>query len=95
MMLSMVFLQSSRASASMKRINEIFDTEIGLNDDNAKIRIKKSRKAVWSLKCKLWLQRSTGEEDLVLEGISFTAEPGQTDQDHRLHGKRKRPPLCS
>ena len=50
MMLSMVFLQSSRASASMKRINEIFDTEIGLNDDNAKIRIKKSRKAAWSLR---------------------------------------------
>ena len=41
MMLSMVFLQSSRASASMKRINEIFDTEIGLNDDNAENKDKK------------------------------------------------------
>ena len=50
MMLSMVFLQSSRASASMKRINEIFDTEIGLNDDNAKNKDKKSRKAAWSLR---------------------------------------------
>ncbi len=35
MMLAMVFLQSSRAIASAKRINEILDTEIDLTDENA------------------------------------------------------------
>ena len=35
MMLSMVFLQSSRAMASVKRINEVMDTEIDLTDTDA------------------------------------------------------------
>lgn len=35
MMLSMVFLQSSRARASLKRINEVMDTEVDLNDAHA------------------------------------------------------------
>ena len=35
MMLAMVLLQSSRAIASAKRINEVLDTEIDLTDDRA------------------------------------------------------------
>ena len=35
MMLSMVFLQSSRAMASLKRVNEAMDTRIDLKDDHA------------------------------------------------------------
>lgn len=35
MMLSMVFLQSSRAMASVKRINEVLKTEVDLTDDRA------------------------------------------------------------
>ena len=35
MMLAMVLLQSSRALASAKRINEVLDTEIDLTDDRA------------------------------------------------------------
>ena len=35
MMLSMVFLQSSRAMASLKRVNEVMDTRIDLKDDHA------------------------------------------------------------
>lgn len=35
MMLSMVFLQSSRARASLKRITEVLDTVVDLNDDQA------------------------------------------------------------
>ena len=35
MMLSMVFLQSSRAMASVKRINEVLDTKIDLTDEEA------------------------------------------------------------
>ena len=79
MMLSMVFLQSSRASASMKRINEIFDTEIGLNDDNAKNKDKKVTEGRVEFKnVSFGYSGENGRKDLVLEGISFTAEPGQT-----------------
>lgn len=79
MMLSMVFLQSSRASASMKRINEIFDTEIGLNDDNAKNKDKKVTEGRVEFKnVSFGYCGEHGRRDLVLEGISFTAEPGQT-----------------
>lgn len=79
MMLSMVFLQSSRASASMKRINEIFDTEIGLNDDHAKNKDKKVTEGRVEFKnVSFGYGGENGRKDLVLEGISFTAEPGQT-----------------
>ena len=79
MMLSMVFLQSSRASASMKRINEIFDTESGLNDDNAKNKDKKVTEGRVEFKnVSFGYSGENGRKDLVLEGISFTAEPGQT-----------------
>ena len=79
MMLSMVFLQSSRASASMKRINEIFDTEIGLNDDHAKNKDKKVTEGRVEFKnVSFGYSGESGRKDLVLEGISFTAEPGQT-----------------
>ena len=79
MMLSMVFLQSSRSSASMKRINEIFDTEIGLNDDNAENKDKKVTEGRVEFKnVSFGYSGENGRKDLVLEGISFTAEPGQT-----------------
>lgn len=79
MMLSMVFLQSSRASASMKRINEIFDTEISLNDDNAKNKDKKVTEGRVEFKnVSFGYSGENGRKDLVLEGISFMAEPGQT-----------------
>lgn len=79
MMLSLVFLQSSRASASMKRINEIFDTEIGLNDDNAENKDKKVTEGRVEFKnVSFGYSGENGRKDLVLEGISFTAEPGQT-----------------
>ena len=79
MMLSMVFLQSSRASASMKRINEIFDTEIGLNDDNAENKDKKVTEGRVEFKdVSFGYSGENGRKDLVLEGISFTAEPRQT-----------------
>lgn len=79
MMLSMVFLQSSRASASMKRINEIFDTEIGLNDDNAKNKDKKVTEGRVEFKnVSFGYSGENGRKDLVLEGISFMAEQGQT-----------------
>lgn len=41
MMLSMIFLQASRAKASLKRINEVADEKIDLSDENARCKDKK------------------------------------------------------
>ena len=51
MMLSMVFLQSSRARASLKRITEVLDTVVDLNDDQAarkELRVEKAATGSWS-----------------------------------------------
>lgn len=76
MMLSMVFLQSSRAMASAKRVNEVMDTVIDLTDDKA------ARKDAEVTKGKIQFEDVSfryGEEDsMVLEHISFTANPGET-----------------
>ncbi len=50
MMLSMVFLQSARAMASVKRINEVMRTEIDLTDENAVHRIKRSQREGWNFR---------------------------------------------
>ncbi len=76
MMLSMVFLQSSRAMASVKRVNEILDTEIDLTDQAA------SRKDLLVTEGRVEFRNvsfsyTDNERELVLEDISFTAEPGR------------------
>ena len=77
MMLSMVFLQSSRAMASIKRVNEVMDTEVDLTDESA------ARKDALVEHGKVEFKDVSfryGHEDegMVLEHISFTAKPGQT-----------------
>lgn len=77
MMLSMVLLQSSRAMASIRRINEVMDTEIDLTDEDA------SRKDLLVSEGKVEFQDVSfsyheGAGEKVLEHISFTADPGQT-----------------
>ena len=77
MMLSMVFLQSSRAMASVKRVNEVMDTEIDLTDAQSKRTDAAVEKGMVEFQD---VSFSYGGEDgeLVLENISFTAMPGQT-----------------
>ncbi len=79
MMLSMVFLQSSRARASLKRINEVLDTEVDLNDTHAACPEKEVEQGRVEFEnvCFGYSHKGTSGE-LVLENISFTAEPGQT-----------------
>lgn len=77
MFLSMIFLQSSRAMASVKRVNEIMDTEVDLTDDAS------SRKDLLVQRGKVEFRDVTFSYDKeggepVLEHISFTAEPGET-----------------
>lgn len=79
MMLSMVFLQASRAGVSLKRINEILDTEIVLNDDQASRKDKKVEEGRIEFKDVSFAYTGEhGRSETVLEHISFTAEPGRT-----------------
>ncbi len=77
MMVSMVFLQSSRAMASVKRINEVMDTEIDLTDENASQKgLSVARGEVEFRDVSFSYHQEAGEK--VLEHISFTVRPGQT-----------------
>ena len=76
MMLSMVFLQSSRAMASVKRINEVMHTDIDLTDDQAARKAKTVEQGRIEFKdVSFGYHGKEGKQ--VLEHISFTAEPGQ------------------
>lgn len=76
MMLSMVFLQSARAMASVKRINEVMNTAVDLTDDDAGRKdLQVERGRVEFRDVAFSYHKDSGEK--VLEHISFTAEPGQ------------------
>lgn len=77
MMLSMVFLQSSRAMASVKRINEVLDTEVDLTDEGAAMpdAVVKSGRVEFK---DVSFAYDGDEKDDVLEHITFTAESGET-----------------
>ena len=76
MMLSMVFLQSSRAMASVKRINEVMRTEIQLTDRESGQRDKRVTLGKVEFR-KVSFRYGQKEGDEVLTDISFVAEPGQ------------------
>ena len=76
MMLSMVFLQSSRAMASIRRIDEVLDEPIDLSDENASQKDRKVEKGRVEFKDVSFSYREGGEP--VLSYISLTAEPGET-----------------
>lgn len=76
MMLSMVFLQSSRAMASIRRIDEVLDELIDLSDENASQKDRKVEKGRVEFKDVSFSYREGGEP--VLSHISLTAEPGET-----------------
>lgn len=76
MMVSMLFLQLSRALASSARITEVLKTEVDLTDDNASRKDKKvteGRVEFKNVSFKYYKKR----KENVLENISFTAEPGE------------------
>ena len=76
MMFSMVFLQSSRAMASIRRIDEVLDEPIDLSDENASQKDRKVEKGRVEFKDVSFSYREGGEP--VLSHISLTAEPGET-----------------
>lgn len=76
MMLSMVLLQSSRAMASVERVNEVMDTVIDLTDEHAACKDKKVSEGRVEFD-HVSFSYSGNEKELVLEDISFKAESGQ------------------
>lgn len=77
MMLSMIFLQSSRAMASMKRINEVLDTEIDLNDDEAGEKQKTVEQGKIEFR-NVSFSYGRDTKEWVLHDLNFTISPGQT-----------------
>ncbi len=76
MMLSMVFLNAARAMASVKRINEVLDTQIDLTDENAsrkELQVREGRVEFQDVS----FSYSADADEKVLEHISFSVEPGQ------------------
>lgn len=76
-MLSMIFLQFSRALASSKRIEEVLDTQSDLSDEAA----KHPEKAVTSGKVEfrnVSFRYTKNNQENVLQNLNFTIESGQT-----------------
>ncbi len=76
MMLSMVLLQSSRAIASAKRVQEILNEEIDLTDDQAhhkELEVKRGKIEFRNVSFRYYKEN----HEKVLENISFVANPGE------------------
>ncbi len=76
MMVSMLFLQLSRALASSSRITEVLKTEADLTDVNAKNKDKKVTEGRIEFK-NVYFKYYEKRKEYVLENISFRAEPGE------------------
>ena len=77
MMLSMVILQSSRAIASAKRVQEVLNEEIDLTDENAERReleVKKGKIEFRNVSFRYYKDN----HEKVLEDISFVVNPAET-----------------
>lgn len=77
MMTAMVILQSSRAVASAKRIGEILNTNVDLNDEHAARKDAVVTEGKVEFKDVCFRYYKDNEND-VLHHISFTANPGET-----------------
>ncbi len=77
MMVTMMFMMSSRALASARRITEVLDEKIDLTDENAaqpELQVKEGRIEFRGVSFRYY--KNSAEQ--VLDNISFTIEPGQT-----------------
>lgn len=77
MLLSMVFLQASRAMASLRRVREVLDTEIDLTDEHAAEKSARVTRGKVEFR-NVSFQYAKGTDEMVLRRINFTAEPGET-----------------
>ena len=76
MMVSMIMIQGSRAAASSHRIQEVLNTEIDLNDDEAAkkdLQVKTGKIEFKNVGFRYYKKHKTN----VLSDINFTANPGE------------------
>ena len=76
MMMSMIMIQGSRALASSKRIVEVLDTNIDLNDDEARHKDLKVQQGKIQFR-NVGFRYYKKHKKNVLQDISFTANPGE------------------
>ena len=77
MMLSMLFMNSSRAFASARRIREVLDEKIDLNDETASCKEKEVTEGRIEFRNVTFRYYKTSEEP-ILNQINLTIEPGET-----------------
>lgn len=77
MMVSMMFMTSSRALASAKRISEVMTEKVDLNDDNAIRKDKKVEQGKIEFK-NVSFRYYKNSAEKVLDNINMIIEPGQT-----------------
>ena len=77
LMVTMLFMFSSRAMATAKRITEVLDEPLDLNDDNAAHRELAVQKGRVEFK-NVGFRYYKTSEDAVLSDINLTVEPGET-----------------
>lgn len=77
MMLTMLFMNSSRALVSARRIGEVLDEKIDLHDENAKYKELKVTKGDIEFR-NVGFRYYKNSEDQVLENINLTIHGGET-----------------
>lgn len=75
-MLAMVFLQSARAVASLKRIKEVLNTEVDLHDENSKHKDKRIEMGKVSFN-NVSFKYYKDNEEKVLDNINFDISAGE------------------
>ena len=76
MMVSMIFIQGSRALASSRRILEVLDTKVDLNDEEASMTEKKVQKGEIEFR-HVGFRYYKKHKNNVLQDINFVAHPGE------------------
>lgn len=76
MMVSMIFIQGSRAMASSRRILEVLDTKVDLNDEEASMTDKKVGKGEIEFR-HVGFRYYKKHKNNVLQDINFVAHPGE------------------
>ena len=76
MMVSMIFIQGSRAMASSRRILEVLDTKVDLNDEEASMTDKKVEKGEIEFR-HVGFRYYKKHKNNVLQDINFVAYPGE------------------
>ena len=76
MMVSMIFIQGSRAMAASRRILEVLDTKVDLNDEEASMTDKKVEKGEIEFR-HVGFRYYKKHKNNVLQDINFVAHPGE------------------